>query len=81
MTLREATEAIQTRMVSNIETIRALALWLQKHPDCRWDVRRDRLELWRKLELECVQLEVRWRETREKWLRERLAPREVATWN
>ncbi len=81
MTLEKATEAIRTRMASNIRTISAIAIWLQQNPDCRWDVRRDRLELWRKLERECVQLEVRWRETREKWLRERLAPREVATWN
>jgi len=71
MTLKQATEGIRTRMASNIRAIGALAIWLQQNPHCRWDVRRDRLDLWRKLERECVRLEVRWREAREKWLKTR----------
>jgi hypothetical protein len=71
MTLEKATEGIRTRMVSNINAICALAIWLQENPNCRWDIRRDRLDLWCKLERECARLEVRWREAREKWLKVR----------
>ncbi len=72
MNLAQATEAIRTRMASNIRKIGAIVIWLQQNPNCRWDMRRDRLELWNDLRRECDRLARQWKRAREQWVATRM---------
>lgn len=67
MNLDEMTEPIRTRMESNTRAIFAIAKWIQENPNCRQDLRQDKLNLWSELNRENGRLMNRWENAHATW--------------
>lgn len=70
--LHTETAMYRTRIDANIDAIFKIAEWIRDNPNCRPDMKQDKLRLWDALARENAMLGERWDETRDRWLKERL---------